>query len=452
MPVRSDLIGRSWAVVGGALSRNLLWNLAGAGLPMLATVIAVPILLHAIGPTRFGLLSLVWMIVGYFSLFDFGLGRTLTQIVAVAEGKQWAETMRTVWSAFWFMAAFGIAGGLLFAAVAPSGAARYLAIPQNVRREAFVALQLASAMIPLVVLTAGMRGLLEGCQRFNVVNSIRAPLGVLIIMAPVVALPFSHELPILIWALLLVRLIGCLAHVAACAWLIPELRRPAGPRRQDVRLLLTFGSWLTVSNIIGPMLMYSARIALAAMVSASSVAYFSTPNDIVINFLIIPSIVANVLYPRFAGLIRSDPSSAARLYRNALVGVAIATAPLALLAVTLAHFVIAWWISPDFADRSAFVCQLLAVGVFLNGFAFICEALVQSSGRPDLTAKLHIVEIVLYVPYTFFLIDRFGLIGAAISWIVRIAISGIGLFYLASRCLAGASRPMPLARRPVLAP
>lgn len=64
------------------LGRNTLWNLLGQGAPLLAAVFAIPVLVAKLGTERFGVLSLIWMAIGYFSVFDLGLGRALTQLVA----------------------------------------------------------------------------------------------------------------------------------------------------------------------------------------------------------------------------------------------------------------------------------------------------------------------------------------------------------------------------------
>ena len=70
------------------LSRNVLWNLVGTGSPLLVGIVAIPILLEGLGTEKFGLLTIAWMIVGYFSLFDLGLGRALTQIIAQRIGRR----------------------------------------------------------------------------------------------------------------------------------------------------------------------------------------------------------------------------------------------------------------------------------------------------------------------------------------------------------------------------
>jgi O-antigen/teichoic acid export membrane protein len=40
-------------------------------------------MIHELGPSRFGLLTPIWAVVSYFWPFDLGLGRALTQQLAV---------------------------------------------------------------------------------------------------------------------------------------------------------------------------------------------------------------------------------------------------------------------------------------------------------------------------------------------------------------------------------
>ena len=67
---------------GGALARNTAWSVAGHGAPLVAALFAIPVILHGLGTDRFGALSLAWLLIGYVSLFDLGLGRALTKLVA----------------------------------------------------------------------------------------------------------------------------------------------------------------------------------------------------------------------------------------------------------------------------------------------------------------------------------------------------------------------------------
>ena len=77
----------------------------------------------------------------------------------------------------------------------------------------------------------------------------------------------------------------------------------------------------------------------------------------------------------------------------------------------------------------------MAIGIFINSLAWVPFALVQGAGRPDLTAKLHLSELPLYLLTLWCLIKGFGLEGAALAWVLRVVLDAILLFYLAQRLL-----------------
>ena len=60
----------------------MAWSMFGMALPLLVALVTIPYLIDALGVARFGVLSLAWVVVGYFSLFDMGLGKAMTQLVA----------------------------------------------------------------------------------------------------------------------------------------------------------------------------------------------------------------------------------------------------------------------------------------------------------------------------------------------------------------------------------
>ncbi len=104
------------------LFKHTSYNLLGLGLPLLAAVFTIPVLITELGTARFGLLTLIWAVVSYFGLFDLGLGRALTLQLAVVLGKN--EPLRIgplVGTATIIMTALGLFAGLFMAASAAWG-------------------------------------------------------------------------------------------------------------------------------------------------------------------------------------------------------------------------------------------------------------------------------------------------------------------------------------------
>src|SRR6266852_9276371 len=105
---------------GHLLARNVVWNLIGNGAPLIVAVFSIPVLIHGLGKDRFGVLTLAWALIGYASLFDIGLGRALTQLVAKKLGSgDEHEVPALVWTSLLLMLALGAAGSVAIIAISP---------------------------------------------------------------------------------------------------------------------------------------------------------------------------------------------------------------------------------------------------------------------------------------------------------------------------------------------
>src|SRR2546430_6915463 len=144
---------------GRLLARNTVWNLLGSGAPMLVAVFCIPIIIRELGKERFGVLTLAWALVGYASLFDFGLGRALTQLVAKKLGAgEEREVPNLVWTTLLLMLLLGIVGAAMAILLSPWLVHRILNVPVALQRETLLSFYLLGLSIPMVIGTAGPRG------------------------------------------------------------------------------------------------------------------------------------------------------------------------------------------------------------------------------------------------------------------------------------------------------
>jgi O-antigen/teichoic acid export membrane protein len=84
-----------------------------------------------------------------------------------------------------------------------------------------------------------------------------------------------------------------------------------------------------------------------------------------------------------------------------------------------ADFGLGIWLGPEFAEKSTAVASILAVGILFNSMAQIPHAYIQASGDARSTALIHVFESALYVPALFLLMHLYGIMGAAIAWMLR---------------------------------
>jgi O-antigen/teichoic acid export membrane protein len=118
------------------------------------------------------------------------------------------------------------------------------------------------------------------------------------------------------------------------------------------------------------------------------------------------------------------------LFHRAVKYQLICLFPLVFLIVVGARQGVTLWLGTAFADNSYRVLQCLAIGVFINCLAQVPFSFLQGIGKPDVTSKLHVAELLFYLPALWFLVNYFGITGAAIAWTGRITIDTVMLFYL----------------------
>ncbi len=434
----------------GQRGRNLGWNLAGQLLPMLTGIVFVPLLLHALGTPRFGFLSLIWVMIGYFSLFDLGLARALTQRVAEL-GAAAAGYLSSTFPSDPDTAAIidsqlrtTVATGMLLITALALISMPLLMLCKSALLDSFIhggnlADEASRAFIwlvlgvPVVIVAAGVRGVLEGEHRFAGVNAVRTPAGMAMFIAPWLATLVAPTLAAVTFAVFAVRLV----QLAGFAWLARSMLTNALRRavidRVEVRMLFGFGLWITVSNVVGPVLVYIDRFVLSHYGSLSAVAYYSTPFDLLARLLFVGAAVQGVMFPAVSAALAAAPASVGRLLRQNYALLLIMFVPVLLVTTTFARWGLTLWLGAEFAAHSTGVLRILALGIFLNVLTGVPFGLLQSMRRADLTAKVHLIELLPYIALLIVLVRGFGITGAAWGWVARVAFDFTALSWLAHR-------------------
>ena len=431
----------------GRLTRNTLWSLLGQGIPLLVAIFTVPPLIHGLGAERYGVLNLAWMLIGYFGLFDLGLSRALIKLVAETLGTDEDRNLPAqVWTALFMMFGMATVGGLAMWQAGPWLVHDILKIPPALQPETLRAVSLLALALPILVTDAGISGVLAAHQEFGKINAVVIPLRIFMFVGPLATLAFSHNLVTVTGVLIAGRLVAWGANWFLCLRVMPSLRRRVTVARQAVGPLLRFGGWMTVSNVISPIMVSLDQFLIGAMISAAAVTYYATPYALATKLWILPGGLVSVLFPAFSSLLAQDRQRAAHVFARGTKCLFLCLFPISLLLLTLAHPLLKLWLGDEFARHSARVLQWLVVGVFVNSLAHIPFALVQGAGKADLTAKLHLTEFPVYLLGLWWLLKAYGIEGAAIAWTARVSVDAAVLFGVAGRLLPESTPKM----RPLL--
>ena len=409
------------------LVRSTLWNLAGRVLPLIVALVATPFLVGALGLARWGIFALALSLVGLFGVFDLGIGRALTRLVAAriagpdragtAAGAA-AGAAAAVMTGLALLAGLGGVAGLAAAAGA-WGYAGLLDLPAALRDEVRWALLVLALAAPLVLVNAALWGVLAAHQRFAGANLVNLPILALYYLGPLAVLQ--------IWDSLVAATLVLVACRAAMTWAywrlgvaaLPELLR-ARPDWPAALVLLRQGGWLTVSHLLGPLAQHLDRFIIAARISAEAAALYATPFDLVIRIAVLGQAVLAGVFPALASALAMGagraPEAAGRLFRHAVLGILVLVLPPCLGCVLFADVLLGWWLGPEFAGAGAAPMRWLSVGVVLFAVDGVAAAVIDGAGRAGRNAGLAVAELALYLPVLLVALDGWGIGGAAMVW------------------------------------
>ncbi|TAN40744.1 MAG: flippase [Nitrospirae bacterium] len=418
---------------GRLLAHNTLLTLAGQVIPLVIALSVIPVLLKGLGTDRFGVLTLSWMVLGYFSLFDLGLGRATTRFVAEALGKNETGSLpELIWTSFSLHLMLGITTGLILALLTPLLAGRILRISPEMIGDAITTFLILSAAIPVILASTVLRGVLEASQRFDLINMVQIPAGSLTFLLPLAGLFIGFGLPGIVALLMLARLGAAFAYLLLCMKVFPVLRNGYRFDRRVMRPLLSFGGWITVSNIVGPVLIYLDRFMLGALVSMAAVAYYTAPFEVVTRLMVFPMSLIMVLFPVFSAAGNLPGEQIARLYTRSIKYLLLVMGPVLLIMILFAGQILSLWLGSDVAEKSTLAFQILAAGMLLTPVQ-VSVSLLQGIGRPDISAKFYLLELLFYLPMLWFLVRGLGIPGAALAWTLKALIDTILLFIASGR-------------------
>lgn len=411
-------------------------NILGQTIPMVVGLFMVPRLIHDMGTELFGTLTLVWVFIGYFSLFDLGLGRAITYLTVEYSEKQDFSKAKSV---FWFSVRWMgiIAAGVAIIINASSHwiTLNWLNLSQQFQSDVTQTIGILAFAIPLVAWQGALRGFLEAHFRFKVLNISQALNGIYTFFSPLIAWMLHPSLTSIVCFLLLGRLINViyLWYYIFQHW--PWLFKKSstfGETKISSRIIQMSG-WFTLSNIVGPIMVYFDRFILGSFIPMAELAYYTTPYEFVSRLSILPSSLVRVLFPEFSK--PSQKNHIPELYNSSLKVLAVLMAIPCGLIILFSSEGLNLWLGESFAIKSTTIIQILTLGVYYNSLALVPFTLVQSMEKSQWTAKLHLAELPFYLLFLGLAIKYMGLTGAALVWTLRIFFDEIALSFMAPRAI-----------------
>ncbi|MHA6333012.1 flippase [Qipengyuania sp. CAU 1752] len=411
-----------------SIGRNTAYNLAGFGVPLVLFLITIPIYISLIGAARYGVLAIVWLVLGLFGMMDLGLGRATTQRIALLKHDTDRQRRAALGTALACNIVIGSIGALLM-----SGAAFYLfssgmKLEPGLQEEAVALVPLMALGVPVMTTLGILNGALQGRERFFLVNRVTIMTSALFQTLPLIVawLAGPTLFPLVLAALA--------ARIFAVTVLLRHTAKEFGSGAMrlwdsaQMRSMLGYGGWVTLGGIAGMVIVFSDRVLIGAILGAVAVTIYAIPLDATRRIAVLADALANALFPRLAN---SDDAQSRNLTKVAIGTLYAMATPMVAAFIVLSDPLLRLWLGDEVGAQSAPLARILAIAGWINIFAKPPHARLQAQGRPHVVTLVTLAQLPFFLGGLWWALGSYGLAGAAWIYLARNSVDTVTLSFAA---------------------
>ncbi|MGH9106539.1 MAG: polysaccharide biosynthesis C-terminal domain-containing protein [Acidimicrobiales bacterium] len=435
------------------------WGLAGRAVLLFANLAATPFTIRLLGPSSYGLWTLLQTAATWAMLADVGMSSASTKFGAdsLASGDNLGES-RIVWSALNITSVTTTLLAVLIGIEAPTIVNHLLPSSErlnvHLHSELFKPGVLALRLVCVLFVAQAIAGTANTPQvirlrwrQYTILNTstnLLATIGL-----PIALVALAGGVVTMAAVGLAAAAVGALGNFLLAVRLQPAMRRPR-VHKATMRLLVGYGGALSVSSLATIPLTTAERLFLAQNHAPSVVAYYAVAATLGTTLYVLPEQFVAPLLPALTRLRAEGRLEEHRaLYRKALVGMYLLLAPAAILLAFGAGPFLSLWAGSAYGLHSTMPFLIIVVGVCVNCIYSIPNSYLLSSGHTKLIAYIQVAQIAPYLAFAWFMTDRWGAVGAALAWSGRLAVKTVVIF-VATHRVAPRLAFSPLSDRRVL--
>ena len=410
--------------------KNVASNWAGLAVEICVGFFLSPFILHHLGDEAFGLWVLIFSITGYYGIFDFGIRSSLVRYVSMfrATGNK-NELTRLINTSLFTYTCLG-----LFLVIPTTLGGFYVdrifQIPANFSYDArilFLMVGYATALgFPLGI----SGGILEGLQRFDLINwtNISATL----LRAVLIIYVLRHGLGLLSVALITVSLPVIASAVRA---LIAHrlLAIPYGWKyvvRESFRQVANYGSVTFVIIIAYQLRFKTDAVIIGTFLSAAAITHFTIGARLVDYAANVVTSLANIFTPMSSHFhATGDYAQLRKIFVSGNRACALVMFPLTVVLVVMGKSVIEAWVGPRYVP-SYVVLLILLIPTAIYESESISSRILFGMSLHRTLAYVVLMEGVANVILSIALVRPLGIVGDAIGSAIPMLCTS--LFFLPS--------------------
>lgn len=408
--------------------KNVVSSWGGLGVNIAVGFLLSPFILHHLGDDAYGLWVLIFSLTGYYGIFDFGIRSSLVRYVSKfqATGDR-EELARLVNTSFFTYSCIGLM--LLVPTVLGSFYVnRIFHVPAGFLRDARILFLMVGAALALGFPLGIAGGILEGLQRFYLLNWTN--IASTLTRAVLIVIALRHGLGLLTVALITVSL--PLVSSTVRSFIAHRLLRVQYGwhyvNRESLKQVASYGSVTFMIIVAGQLRFKTDAVIIGSLLSAGAITFFSIAGRLVDYATEVVSSLAQIFTPMSSHF--HATGEFAQLRKIFVAGnraCAFVAVPLAVTLIVMGKSVIECWVGARYVSSYPVLLILLIPSALYMAQSTSNRILFGMSLHQAL-AYVVLIEGISNVILSVTLVRPFGIVGDAIGTAIPLLCTS--LFFL----------------------
>lgn len=411
----------------GALSRigtgrNIFSNLIGGAWIAALTLIITPMQVNILGMEAYGLVGFIMTLQMVFSVFDLGLSTTVTRELARDQSARYADTLpllQTASTIYWILAI--VLGAVLMVLAEPL--AKFWFNPKSLDLATLEqGIRVIAIYLALRWPVALYSGILSGLRRMDILNAVKAVTSSIRLVGGIIVLYIMRDLESFLWWTAFSSLVEVAFFAASCYWIYPSLALRRKFSLTAIKRIWRSALEVNILSVVILIVNQTDRIIASKLLSLEDFGYFLLAHNVVAGIAVIVTAVSSATLPSFASLGGNDRCALTTLYQYSssallfLVGIPI------FIFIFFGQTILELWVGSIAASNAYIPLLFLSIGFWIGAAVSTSHNLAVAIEMTKIPLKAYLLAIIPYSISIYFLIIKWGLSGAAMSWVPFFAV------------------------------
>jgi O-antigen/teichoic acid export membrane protein len=412
---------QKWQII-----RNVGSSWSALALNVAVGVFLSPFILHHLGDAAFGIWVLIFSVTGYYGLFDLGIRSSIIRYVS----KYTATDDREKLTQFVNTALFSYSGigvvSMLLTTLLSSSVERFFKIPPEMHAEARLLLLMVGASVSLGFPLGVFGGMLEGLQRFYVLNW--TSIGATLARAALIVYFLNRGYGLLTVALITVILpmVSSILRGIIVFRLCPV---PLGLRYVDrtaFRHMANYGGTTFLVMVAARLRFRTDELVLGKMMSVVAVTWFNIGARIVDYAQEFVSSLAQIFVPMSSqSEATGNLDRVRKIYVAGNRACAFLILPISAILIILGRHVIRIWVGARYVPHSYPVLVVMIIPFTLMLSQAASGRVLFGLGKHQTLAAVTVIEGVANLILSIALVPRLGIVGDALGTAIPLSFTCI---------------------------